>query len=480
MLSLRIQILFHIETLGCEYLQQNCGRVMRVVINMRKILIDGRTGVMFASLLFFVLLYPLTKPFPYTDDWSYIFHLVNLTPLDISWVFAQHNDHRIPIQKILHLVLLKLSGGDFRILIATNVIVLAATSVCWIMLSRMIAQKGSSMSEWLVPSVLLGFGFNTVEWGFNFQFVSGLFFLSLANLLWVRAIYIDRGNLGGESFLALTLCAWCGGNGLVTSSIVGSGFLSAILYTRGFRGLSWKIWSSSLVWGVTILVIWMRWKGSSATEVMVNNPEQYVHFGLEMSKSWFGIFAIQNAALKTVFAFFVLLIGLGGSFLLILRTKMKDPSYLSPLIILPVFLSALQAVAMIIVIAYSRAGSQPWWPGLELHYGSLVTALPLSAWIVILMLPKQAMRKVLLGILALVIASAYVSNAVWRMNAERDEYRQSAAVVADIISPMSVEDVAHRHIREFYWVGGAQAESAVSNGLTLLRKTAFWSQRKSE
>lgn len=446
---------------------------------MRKFLVDGRTGVMITALLFFVLLYPLTKPFPYSDDWSYIYYLVTPGSFDLSWVFSLHNDHRIPLQKILHLGLLKLSGGDFRILIAANVIVIAVTSICWIMLSRFI-KKDSSWSEWLVPGVLLGFGFNTVVWGFNFQFLSALFFLSLANLLWVKSVCTDRNNFGGEAFLALTLCAWCGGNGLITSTIVGSGFLGAIIFTRGLRGLSWKIWSSLLVWGVTILVIWMTWKGSSATEVMVNNPEQYVHFGLEMVKSWFGIFAIENAALKTVFASVVLLIALGGSFLLILRTKTEDPSYLLTLNILPVFLSALQAVAMIIVIAYSRAGAQPWWPGLELHYGYLVTALPLSAWIVILMLPKGLLRHVSLGTLVLIIGVAYVTNAGWRIHAAQNEYRRGSAVVADIISPMSAADVTHRHIREFYWVEGAQAETAVSNGLTLLRGTTFWTQRKLE
>jgi len=446
---------------------------------MRKFLVDGRTGVMIAALLFFALLYPLTKPFPYSDDWSYIYYLVTPGSFELSWVFSLHNDHRIPLQKIIHLGLLKLSGGDFRILIAANVIFIAATSICWIMLSRFIT-KDSSWSEWMVPGVLLGFGFNTVAWGFNFQFLSALFFLSLSNLMWVRFACTDRNDFGGAAFLTLTLCAWCGGNGLITSTIVGAGFLCAIIFTRELRELSWKMWSSLLVWSVTILVIWMTWKGSSATEMVVNSPMQYVRFSAEMLKSWFGIFAIENAALKTIFASVILLVALGGSFLLMLRTKTEDTSYLSALIILPVFLSAFQAFAMIIVIAYSRAGAQPWWPGLELHYGYLVTALPLSAWIVILMLPKSSLRNLLLGTLALIIGIGYVTNAGWRIHAAQNEYRRGSAVVADIISPMSSADVAHRHIKEFYWVEGAQAEAAVSNGLTLLRGTTFWTQRKSE
>lgn len=441
---------------------------------MRKLLNDGYTGVAVTVLFFFVFLFPLTKPFPYSDDWSYLYYLVDLGSLDLSWLFSLHNDHRIPIQKIFHLTLLKLTGGDFRILIAANVITIAATSVCWIMLSR-IVKKESSLSEWIVPGVLLGFGFNTVAWGFNFQFLSALFFLALANLLWVIAIRDNKNSFGGV-FFTLALCALCGGNGLITSSIVGAGFLVAIMYTNGIRGLSWKTGASLVVWGGAIIAIWSGWSSSSATETLADGPEQYFLFGFEMLKSWLGVFAMQNGTLMTVFATIILLVSLGGSFVFMALTKTKQPRCLLRFMLLPVFLSALQASCMIIVIAYSRAGAQPWSPGLELHYGYLVTALPLSAWIVVLMLPKGWIRQIVLASFTLIIAITYISNAGWRIKAAQDEYRRGAAVVADILSPMSNADVAHRHIREFYWVDGEQAESSVSNGLSLLRKTTFWSQ----
>jgi hypothetical protein len=106
--------------------------------------------------------------------------------------------------------------------------------------------------------------------------------------------------------------------------------------------------------------------------------------------------------------------------------------------------------------------------------------LPLSAWIVILHLPNGLVRQIPIALLALIVGIAYVSNAGWRISAAQDEYRRGTEAVADIISPMNDADVAHRHIREFYWVDGQQAESAVSNALSLLRKTTFWSQRSIE
>mgnify|MGYP000994343395 FL=1 len=267
---------------------------IELVILMVKYLTDGRTGVLIAALLFFSLLYPLTKPFPYSDDWSYIGFLVNPWSFDTSWLFSLHNDHRIPLQKFFHLVLLNLTGGDFRILIAANVMVIAATSICWVMLSRLILNE-QSWSEWLVPGVLLGFGFNTVAWGFSFQFLSGLFFLALANLLWVKSVLTGRDKLGDGAYLALAFCALCGGNGLITSTILGFGFLCAIIFSRGLRSSSLAARFCLLVWGITVLAIWLGWTSSAATEVQANDQEQYVYFAFGMLKSWLGIFAINSS-----------------------------------------------------------------------------------------------------------------------------------------------------------------------------------------
>ncbi|TRO82717.1 hypothetical protein [Trichloromonas acetexigens] len=380
------------------------------------------------------------------------------------------------MQKFFHLVLLNLTGGDFRILIAANVMVIAATSICWVMLSRLILNE-QSWSEWLVPGVLLGFGFNTVAWGFSFQFLSGLFFLALANLLWVKSVLTGRDKLGDGAYLALAFCALCGGNGLITSTILGFGFLCAIIFSRGLRSSSLAARFCLLVWGITVLAIWLGWTSSAATEVQANDQEQYVYFAFGMLKSWLGIFAINSSFIKSLFATFILIIALGGSFLLMLRNKPGNSGSYPSLVVLPVFLSALQTVAMIVAISYSRAGMQPWSPGLELHYGYLVTALPLSAWIVILILSKGVLRNFLLGAFVLVVGFAFLTNAGWRIKAAQDEYRRGTAVAADIVSPVSADVVAQRHIKEFYWVEGEQAEIAVSNGLVLLRETRFWSPR---
>lgn len=438
--------------------------------NVFKLISSGYFATLILTLIFFVFLYPFTKSFPYSDDWSYIYYLTN-DSIDLTWIFSQHNDHRIPLQKILHLILLKVSGGDFRILIAFNVLTIAITSIFWIMLSRILLKK-SSPSEWIVPLLLLSFGFNNVNWGFSFQFISSLFFLSLTNLLWVKFILVKENKFIIMTFVSLILMALCGGNGLITSSIIGFGFSVALLYQVRFK-LSWSLLLSISAWAFSVVTIWINYHSSSATDKVSSDILPYIHFGLEMIKSYFGIFSARNSIISYIIGMSLLLIAVRGSFHLFVVNKLvKDIE--KQLLMLPLLLSLLQTIIMVVAISKSRAGIQPWFSGLELHYGYLVTPIPIIAWIILLMLPRTSYRSFTIIILCLTMAIAYLKNYTWRIGAAYNEYRKGIVVINDIISTKATSDVSKLHIREFYWIEGIEAESSISNGLILLRKTPFW------
>jgi hypothetical protein len=68
--------------------------------------------------------------FPIVDDWAYIDPLnITSTKDFISWLFAQHVDHRIPLQKLIHFSLAKATGFDFRILVFFNLTLALLTSL---------------------------------------------------------------------------------------------------------------------------------------------------------------------------------------------------------------------------------------------------------------------------------------------------------------------------------------------------------------
>jgi len=51
---------------------------------------------------------------PYYDEWEMIPALGGAQPITLSWLWSQHNEHRIFLPKLVYLALAKVTGGDFR------------------------------------------------------------------------------------------------------------------------------------------------------------------------------------------------------------------------------------------------------------------------------------------------------------------------------------------------------------------------------
>lgn len=426
-------------------------------------------------LAFFVLLYPLTKPFPYSDDWIYVPLLADNSALTTEWLFALHNDHRIPLQKGVQLVFLFLSGGDYRILLAANVFCLALTSFLWIAFARLLCGK-SSATEWLVPALLMSFGFNSLIWGFSFQFISGLTFLSAANYFWARSVYNTPNKLGGLVYVFLTLCGLCGGNGFITSIVVGSGLLLVVFFSGGRLRLGMGGRLAVTFWALVVGLLFSGWRPSDATAQPAPDWATYARFALEMLQAWLGTYAaFETSNILTFLALgFVVLAGIGSFALLLSRAGARTAG--KPLFAarLPVVLAAIQTFVVVTAVAFSRAGSQPWWPGLELHYGYLVTPLPLVAWIVLLSLPRSAVQICLLALLQMVVALSLFYNTGWRLKNAREEFGRVTCATADIISAVPAEEVAKEHIRQFYWRDDQTSQSSIAKGISLLRQIGIW------
>src|SRR6476661_4321658 len=77
----------------------------------------------FVSLLIFagVLCAAVAHNIPYSEDWLLVSPLTGNEPDLGAWAWRLHHDHRIPLPKLLMLSILKVSGGDFRWVVASNV-----------------------------------------------------------------------------------------------------------------------------------------------------------------------------------------------------------------------------------------------------------------------------------------------------------------------------------------------------------------------
>jgi hypothetical protein len=66
-------------------------------------------------------------PLPYADDWDMVVPAM-LRPalLASKWLWSQHNEHRVPLLRLVNYVATRLSRGDFRALPLVNAVLLSA------------------------------------------------------------------------------------------------------------------------------------------------------------------------------------------------------------------------------------------------------------------------------------------------------------------------------------------------------------------
>jgi hypothetical protein len=107
---------------------------------------------------------------PYMDDWEWVPAVTGEQPVDLPWLWAQVNDHRLPLGKLLLVGLYTVSGGDFRAGMYANVLCLAVLAFVTLRVTRSL-RGWTSYWDVIIPLALLnidkeiiflGLGVNTV------------------------------------------------------------------------------------------------------------------------------------------------------------------------------------------------------------------------------------------------------------------------------------------------------------------------------
>jgi hypothetical protein len=95
---------------------------------------------------------------PIWEDWNLVAALTGNEPNLISWLWTQNNEHRIPFPKIILLIFLKITNGDFRIGMLLNVIIMGVTSFAMILVARHLRGGRTSFSDAFFPIAMLHLG----------------------------------------------------------------------------------------------------------------------------------------------------------------------------------------------------------------------------------------------------------------------------------------------------------------------------------
>lgn len=176
---------------------------------------------------------------PLAEDWYIVPALTGNEPEFTRWLWSQNNEHRVPLPRLVALVILKAAGGDFRAVGAFNVGLMAAAAGGLIVFLRRRRGGRTDIADAFAPLALLHWGHSV---HYLFPFLLSLILPVLAALAIgcvvasAESTTRPRGAfLAGASLLIMPLC---GLTGLLYVPVMAAYF--------GFAG--WACWSGRRGW----------------------------------------------------------------------------------------------------------------------------------------------------------------------------------------------------------------------------------------
>src|SRR5689334_13338668 len=94
---------------------------------------------------------------PYLDDWDIVPTMTRHQPVTASWLWSQHNEHRVPVPRIIDLALFWGVGRDFRVGMYFNVLLVGALAFGMIITAKRLRGR-TSYSDAFLPLLLLNWG----------------------------------------------------------------------------------------------------------------------------------------------------------------------------------------------------------------------------------------------------------------------------------------------------------------------------------
>ncbi len=183
------------------------------------------TLVLFAGMAYW------SSPIPLAEDWLLVAPLTGHEPNLAAWVWAQNNEHRSPLSRLLLLALLQASHGDFSVSGYFNIVVLSAATALTIIASSKLRGR-IDVADIFFPLTLLHLG-HSVQFLFGWQLT---FVLPVVILIAIECVLFGPRSITsrsgafvvGSGLVLLPLCG--GGNGLLYVPTLG-----ALLLYFGWR-----------------------------------------------------------------------------------------------------------------------------------------------------------------------------------------------------------------------------------------------------
>ena len=170
---------------------------------------------------------------PLSEDWGMVPALVGQEPNLGKWLWAQNNEHRLPLQRAVYLLLLKSAGGDFRIGMVANTLMLGGLCLIMIFTARQVRGGQTRWSDAFFPLALLHLGhWENMGWGWAIQFVISVVLVCAWLLIIVDNSWLRSPKIAIAAGLVIVLLPLSGANGLLFTPFAASWLAAGTLLRR--------------------------------------------------------------------------------------------------------------------------------------------------------------------------------------------------------------------------------------------------------
>lgn len=155
---------------------------------------------------------------PFSDEWKMVPVLAREQPVTPAWLWSLHNEHRLPLTRLVLLALFRLGGNNFHAGMWFNLCLLAA--LCAFMIRAASSVRGRpSLLDAFFPLTLLHLGhWENLLWNWQIGFVLATILVGV--ILSVVARHGPRFSISDIALVgsSLILLPACGANGFIAAS----------------------------------------------------------------------------------------------------------------------------------------------------------------------------------------------------------------------------------------------------------------------
>ena len=153
---------------------------------------------------------------PSWDGWDMVPTLTGHQPITWEWLWSQHNEHRVPLPRLILLGLHRITGINFRTPMFFNVLLTGALAAALILVAGRLRGGRISYTDAFFPFLLLNWGqAANLIWGWEVQFYASMALSVVALLLIAQSGPRLRPRNAVPFGVCVMLLPLCGANGLV-------------------------------------------------------------------------------------------------------------------------------------------------------------------------------------------------------------------------------------------------------------------------